>query len=209
MTGSDNKLAIGIVVTAGIVTVVAIAVLLIGKAPEKEQSGEQPALRAGMAAPNFRLPSTDGSKVSLASYRGKQRVLLYAHEGLACAPCVDQLATLEKLKPELAKLDVTPLSISPDPTDAQKLPVKKYKLSYPVLSHAGTSLTKDYDFYRFSMGHGDKPGHTFVLVDRDGTVQWRKDYWPGIGMNVPGGTMFVQGSEILSEVKRAVGPDGS
>ena len=204
----DNKLNVGIVIVAVLAAVVVVAVMLLGRAPEGSQSGgqgSQAALRSGMAAPDFSLQDTNGTAVALAGYRGKQQVLVYAHEGLACAPCIEQMATLEQLKPELAKLNVTPLSVSPEAPAQQRPTVDQYQLTYPVLSHAGTSMTKDYDLYRFSMGHGDKPGHTFILVDVDGTVKWRKDYWPGVGMSVPGGTMFVEKPELLDTIKRAVG----
>ncbi len=203
----DNRLNVGIVTVAVLATVVAVAVVLLGRAPgdRPSESGSQAGLRSGMTAPNFSLPDTSGTAVTLAGYRGKQQVLLYAHEGLACAPCIQQMATLEQLKPELAKLNVVPLSVSPEPPSQQRSTVEQYKLTYPVLSHTGTSMTKDYDLARFSMGHGDKPGHTFILVGLDGKVKWRKDYWPGVGMDVPGGTMFVEQPELLDNVKRAVG----
>lgn len=203
----DNKLNVGIVTVAILVTVVVVAVVVLGKTPEDHQSksGSQAALRSGMTAPDFSLPDTNGTAVALAGYRGKRQVLVYAHEGLSCAPCIQQMGTLEELKPELAQLNIVPLSVSPDSPSQQRATVEQYQLTYPVLSHAGTQMTTQYDLARFSMGHGDKPGHTFVLVGLDGKVKWRQDYWPGLGMDVPGGTMFVEKPELLDNVKRAAG----
>ena len=41
-----------------------------------------------------------------------------------------------------------------------------------------------------------EPGHTFVLVDRDGTIAWVKDY----GAVESGGIMYVVPDEIVRGV---------
>ena len=50
----------------------------------------------GDAAPPLTLPSTSGGTFDLASYRGKQQVLLFFQEGLTCEPCWTQLQAIQK-----------------------------------------------------------------------------------------------------------------
>ena len=64
----------------------------------------------------------------------------------------------------------------------------------PMLSDADATMSRSYDALGRGM-HSDKPGHTFVLVDEDGRIRWRKDY----------SEMFVPVANILKAVLDALG----
>jgi peroxiredoxin len=51
--------------------------------------------------------------------------------------------------------------------------------------------------YAGSMHAGSAPGHTFILVGKDGNVLWRKDYGTS--------TMYVPMNELIASVKSALG----
>lgn len=155
----------------------------------------------GAIAPDFRLPSTTEETIVLSGFRGKKNVLLYFHEGLSCDPCIQQTPELEKRLDEFEKLNVALLNIALDPVEEQRQVVERYGIRTPMLSYDAAKTEVDYDLTRFSMGMGRRAGHTFVLVGTDGAIKWRKDYWPGRGHMVRGGTMFVASDEIVAEVK--------
>ncbi len=63
----------------------------------------------------------------------------------------------------------------------------------PLLSDADSSVSRAYDTLGRGM-HADRPGHTFILVGREGDILWRKDY----------SEMYVPVEDIVSAVRRAL-----
>lgn len=58
-----------------------------------------------------------------------------------------------------------------------------------VLSDSTKSICGSYGINCHHMG--GKPGHAFVLVDKEGRIKWQKDY---------GGLMYVEVDELIREV---------
>lgn len=194
--------------TAISLVVVAVIVGVFALIPTSSQRSEQTtgnAPRENAVAPDFSLPATDGRTVTLSDYKGKKSVLIYFHEGLSCDPCMQQMPELDKYQAEFDKLNVQLLNVALDPVDDLKASSARYNLKSPVLSYQDASTEDDYVLLPYSMGMGRRAGHTFVLVGTDGRIKWRKDYWPSVGMSVPDGTMFVEGSKVLAEVQKALG----
>ncbi len=152
-------------------------------------------------APDFTLPSTTGGTITLSDYRGKKNVLIYFNEGLSCQPCWEQIPDLEKSLPEFDKMNVQIISVSLDPIDKWKDTISQYKITTPILSYESAKTEQDYNLLPFSMAMGRRAGHTFVLVGIDGTIKWRRDYWPGYGMMVAGGVMSVDSKYIVQAVQ--------
>lgn len=172
---------------------------------EMQQSATLDKVTAGKPAPNFSLPSTTGGKITLSDFKGKKNVLIYFNEGLSCDPCMQQIPELEKNLSDFEKINVVVLSVMYDPVDQLKQAESRFNIKkIPMLSYNNSNTEIDYDLTAFSMNMGRRAGHTFVLVDTNGNIIWRKDYWPGQGMMVEGGKMFVSSSEILDQVKKAL-----
>lgn len=190
-----------------IIAIVAIFALIGSRSQSANQNNQTGAGSSteGQMAPDFSLPSATGTTITLSSFRDKQSVLIYFHEGLTCDPCLQQMPELDKYIPEFDKMNVKLLYVAMDSPDDMKKSVGRYNIRTPVLSYMDARTEKDYNLLPYSMGMGRRAGHTFVLVGTDGKILWRKDYWPSVGMSVPGGKMFVPGSEILSEVQRKLG----
>lgn len=169
-----------------------------------QQAAIQATSNIGGEAPNFSLPATTGETITLSEFKGKKNVLIYFHEGLSCDPCIQQMAELENALNEFDKMNVEVLHVTYDPVDDLKKTAKQYQLKKPILSYNTASTENDYNLLPFSMGMARRAGHTFVLVDMNGKIIWRKDYWPGRGHMVAGGTMFVEAKEIVGEVKNAL-----
>jgi len=79
----------------------------------------------------------------------------------------------------------------------------------PVLDDGNLSVSKAYNVLDYSMHPGSRPGHSFVLIGKDGNIIWREDYYPsekeggmlmnGMNMNNPG-RMYVPVDELLREI---------
>lgn len=205
-----NKVVVAII--GGTIVLLVVIVALSSNQAKPSNSTDVAASRTtvGAVAPDFSLPSTDGRTIHLADYRDKQDVLLYFHEGLTCQPCIDQVAELQKIKSQLDVMNLQTFAIALDSVSDQKAALARINATeIPSLSYANAQTEVDYDLTRLSMGMGRRAGHTFILVGKDGVIEWRKDYWTGNGMNAPGGTMFVKSDEILTNVKNLVEAKGA
>ena len=97
-------------------------------------------------------------------------------------------------------LDVELLSISPDTAEAWRKDGDTFGVTSTALSDAGNAVWLRYGTPDWLMATNE-PGHTFVLVDETGHVVWLRDY----GAQEHGGLMYVEPSEIVDQVKDALG----
>lgn len=208
----------GLLAIGGVTALVIVIVLVLFSTQGFSNQISPANTKLGDPAPEFTLPSQLGGTVSLADFKGKKNVLLYFHEGITCDPCWEQIPELEKNLQELDAMNVSLLSITVDPVDQIRKRAEPYGIKTPILSVDATEIDKKYDVARYSMAMkvsggmamnpsagGIRPGHTFVLVDTNGVITWRKDYYDGFGMgNVPDGKMFVKAQEIIDEIKLAM-----
>lgn len=95
-------------------------------------------------------------------------------------------------------LGVELLSISPDSTAAWREEGSELGIRLPTLSDEDNRVWFQYGTPEWTMPLGE-PGHTFFLVDTDGTIAWVRDY----GAPENGGVMYVLPSEIVSQVQDA------
>jgi peroxiredoxin len=96
-------------------------------------------------------------------------------------------------------LGIELLSIAPDPPDAWRDAAADYGVppGTPLLSDEGNKVASAYDVMRWQAATGE-PGHTFILVDRDGRILWIKDY----GAPENGGVMYVAPDELVPILSR-------
>jgi peroxiredoxin len=118
-------------------------------------------LTNGKPAPNFSLSGLDGKKINLADYQGK--VVFINIWATWCAPCVEEMPSMQKLYNEFKGDDFEILAVS---IDTQGLEVvapfmKNHKLTFPaLLDPQGTIKT--------SYGITGVP-ESFI-IDKDGTL---------------------------------------
>jgi len=155
---------------------------------------------AGVIASDFLLPATSGGTFRLSDYRGKSNVLLFFNEGLGCQPCLTQMQGLDALNANFKNLNIVAISITADPPQVLSQWVQSSGPRYGmVLSDQGLQVSRMYDMLgpNVSMMPGAAPGHSFVLVNKDGVIVWRHDYGPY--------NMSVSNDEIMAAVKQALG----
>lgn len=121
-------------------------------------------------APDFELPSLDGTPVRLADYRGKVVVLNFWTK--TCAPCLEELPSLAELGKSLAQHPrVTLLTITTDDTAADARTTLRSVLgedvSLPVLIDRDAKVVTD----RF----GTRLYPETWFIDPDGVIRARVD----------------------------------
>src|SRR5215470_14888475 len=127
----------GIRIALVVVVVVAAA---FGYVQLQENKGY--ALKPGIPAPAFKLPALSGSDMELASFRGQLVVLnIWA---TWCAPCVQEMPSLERLHRALGGegLVVLSVSVDEDEKDLRRF-VTEHGLTFPVLRDPGGRLAAD------------------------------------------------------------------
>lgn len=128
-------------------------------------------------APDFSLESYDGKTYKLSDLKGKN-VLLFFNEGLMCYPaCWNQIAAFGSDK-ELGRKAIA-LNITTDPKKDWKEAVSKMPELSPaiVLFDTNKAVSNVYGVLKLesSMHRGQFPGHTYVLIDKEGVVRFIKD----------------------------------
>ena len=152
----------------GTVALVVVAALVtVGLLSARPATSE-----AGGPAPDFTLPASDGSTVSLADYRGEP-VVLYFNEGAGCDSCIQQMAAIEQ-DPDFAAAGITVLPIVMNSAEQINAERARFKITAPFLIDDGT-VSQAYGTLGTGM-HQGLPGHGFVLVGPDGTQLWKGDY---------------------------------
>lgn len=112
---------------------------------------------------------------------------------------MDQIVDLEN-DSEFTDLDVELVSIAFDSPEVLAAAGAEYGVGpTPLLTDPEGSVSEAYDVLQWAVGTGE-PGHTFVLVDRDGEIVWIQDY----GAPENRGVMYVEPLEIATEVAQAL-----
>lgn len=131
----------------------------------------------GKPAPDFTLETYDGNKITLSNFKG-QNVILFFNEGLMCYPaCWNQIAAFGK-NSELGKKSVI-LNIEVDPKSNWKPAIDKMPelAAATVLFDTGKQTSQMYGVLTLpsSMHKGQFPGHSYVIIGKDGIVKYIKD----------------------------------
>lgn len=135
-------------------------------------------LVVGEIAPLFSIRDKSGVEYNNENLKGKN-VVLFFNEGLMCYPaCWNQIVSLAQ-DPRFAGLNTTVLSIVTDRNEAWRSAVEKM----PELGAALTVFDVDSTVSRSygmltrpsSMHYGQLPGHSYVIIDKEGAVRYIYD----------------------------------
>jgi peroxiredoxin len=98
--------------------------------------------------------------------------------------------------PQFQDLDVAFLSIAFDSPEVLAEGAEEIGIKIPLLTDMDRTISASYGVLQWAVATGE-PGHTFVLVDKDGTIAWIRDY----GAPENGGVMYVPVEELVMEIK--------
>ncbi len=147
-------------------------------------------------APNFSLPNLNGEKISLSDFKGKKNVLLFFNEGAGCGSCFQQIQDMQASLSEFNKLEVEVIPISTNSPSVLRLEAQSRNISMPIYFDSDLSVSKKFTALKYSMHPGKVPGHTFVLIGKDGEIKWRWDW--------KSGSMYIQPTDLLNYVRNAL-----
>lgn len=175
------------------VAALAATFVLLGRG---QQGAAPTAAQSGMPAPAFDEVDVITSKaISSDSLRGKN-VLLFFSEGVMCQACFQQIKALEGRSTDLKQRGLVLVMVTNDRVADAKQAASLYRITTPLVADEDRSMTGAYDAVGQGM-HPNTAGHTFVLIDRQGVIRWRRDYWLG---SKP--TMYVNPDQLLADIPK-------
>jgi len=128
----------------------------------------------GKPAPDFSLADRDGKLYSLSELRGKN-IILFFNEGLMCYPaCWNQIASFAKDK-RFNDAGTMVLSVVVDSAEDWQSAIEKMPelAAATVVFDKGAVVSKQFDMLKSasSMHYGSLPGHTYMIIDKEGIVR--------------------------------------
>ena len=129
-------------------------------------------LNAGDRAPSFNLQDQTGGRVKLSDYKGR-KLLLYFYPKANTSGCTAQACAVRDAMPDLSKLQVAAVGISPDPPEAQKKFDDKNGLGFPLLSDSDHKAADAYGVWGEKSMYGRKYQgiiRSSFLIDEKGKI---------------------------------------
>ena len=135
-------------------------------------------LAEGAAAPDFSMPASGGRTVSSAGLKGKP-YLLYFYPKADTPGCTKQACGIQEALPQLGKLGLTVIGVSPDKIPPIDKFAKKFNLEFPLASDEDHAVAAAYGTWVEKSMYGKKymgMERSSFLVDANGHVAriWRK-----------------------------------
>lgn len=146
-------------------------------------------------SPDFTLEDYNGKKVNLSNLKGKN-VVLFFNEGLMCYPaCWNQIAAFGK-DSRFDNDNTITLSIVVDEKKEWKQAIDKMPelTGVTVLFDTNRLVSQMYGVLALnsSMHRGQFPGHTYVIIDKEGIIRFTQDDYQ----------MAVRNDELAGELKK-------
>jgi peroxiredoxin len=108
---------------------------------------------------------------------------------------MQQIVDLQK-DPAFQETGVQILSIAFDTPEQLAGQAVEYIIKdVPLLTDTDHEVSETYDVMQWAVATGE-PGHTFILVDKDGAIAWIRDY----GAPENGGLMYVPSDELTAHI---------
>ena len=126
----------------------------------------------GSQAPDFTLPTHDGTKLKLSSLKGTP-VVLYFYPKDDTPGCTREACGFRDAKAKLAKHKAVVLGISPDSPKSHEQFRKKYKLSFTLLADEGHAVAEQFGAWREKNMYGKKSmgiARSTFIIDAAGKV---------------------------------------
>ena len=150
-------------------------------------------LKAGDRAPAFSLRDQNAQTVKLSGFKGR-KVLVYFYPKANTSGCTAQACAVRDAMPDLSKLNVAAVGISPDAPEQQKKFDDKNGLGFPLLSDLDHKVAEAYGVWGEKSMYGRKYEgviRSSFLVDEKG----RDSSW--IGRNFAYKSVVIKTGEFL------------
>ena len=135
-------------------------------------------VQEGDAAPAFSLPASGGRTVRSAALKGKPYIL-YFYPKADTSGCTKEACAFQEALPQLGRLGLEVIGVSPDPIKPIEKFAAKYNLTFPLASDETKAAAESYGVWVEKSMYGKKymgiERSTF-LVDASGKIAraWHK-----------------------------------
>jgi thioredoxin-dependent peroxiredoxin len=133
-----------------------------------------PLPEVGKPAPDFTLSSTEGSDVSLSSFRGKQAVVLYFYPKDDTPGCTKEACSFRDLRSLFNQNGAEILGVSPDSVKSHKKFQDKYLLTFPLLADPDHAVADQYGVWQQKKFMGREYmgiARTTFVIDTEGNIK--------------------------------------
>lgn len=125
-------------------------------------------IKVGDKAPDFTLPSQNGSPVSLKDFQGKA-VVLYFYPKDDTPGCTAESCAFRDQYEVFKSAGAEVIGVSGDSPESHQRFATKYQLPFTLLSDKGDAVRKQYGA---SAAFGLFPGRVTYVIDQQGVVQY-------------------------------------
>ena len=129
-------------------------------------------IEEGSKAPDFTLPTHDGTKLKLSSLKGGP-IVLYFYPKDDTPGCTREACGFRDAKAKFAKHKAVVLGISPDSPASHEKFRQKYKLPFTLLADEGHAVAEKYGAWREKNMYGKKSmgiARSTFVIDATGKV---------------------------------------
>ena len=129
-------------------------------------------IEEGAKAPDFTLPTHDGTKLKLSSLRGRP-VVLYFYPKDDTPGCTTEACGFRDARAKLARHGAEVLGVSPDTPESHETFRRKYKLPFTLLADVDHKVAEKYGAWREKNMYGKKSlgiARSTFIIAADGTV---------------------------------------
>ena len=150
-------------------------------------------LKEGEVAPGFNVTADDGSKVSLADYRG-QNVVLYFYPKANTSGCTHESVEFRDALKDFEALNTAIVGCSGDSVEDQTKFKTRYKLNFPLLADTEFEVVDAYKARRMKSFFGKSflgIVRTTFLIGSDGKI---RKIWPKV-------TVKGHAAEVLEAIR--------
>lgn len=135
-------------------------------------------VEVGKKAPDFTLEASNGEKVSLSDFRGKN-IVLYFYPKDMTPGCTTQACDFRDRQQHFADLDTVIIGISTDSLERHQKFIEKYDLPFLLLVDEAHQAAEAFEVWKLKKNFGKEymgiERSTFI-IDKEGTLvkEWRK-----------------------------------
>ncbi|MGB3507715.1 MAG: peroxiredoxin [Microcoleaceae cyanobacterium] len=125
-------------------------------------------VKIGDKAPDFTLPSQNGTQVSLSEFQGQKNVVVYFYPKDDTPGCTKEACAFRDQYQVFTDAGAEVIGISGDSPDSHKQFASKYNLPFTLLSDTGNKVR---ELYGVPATLWILPGRVTYVIDKQGTIR--------------------------------------
>ncbi len=143
-----------------------------------------PAPQEGQAAPDFRIPASDGTTISLRDFHGKKNVVLYFYPKDNTPGCTTEAQDFRDNYKDFLAAECSVIGVSRDSLKSHIGFAEKQELPFPLIADPEETLCTLFDVIKMKNMYGKQVRgieRSTFLIDPEGKLvqEWRKLRVPG------------------------------